>query len=132
MPSARDVLTFPPAPVLRVAKARLRDNTPPAVKRLCALAPVLYRRNPKSVPVVEEVMRNLIGDPPDGGKEQDPPRHATAAHGVRPPRKVVRLRRTLIRDEAAAARAALALALGKDPVTWLQQDAGAAVQRTCA
>lgn len=82
MRPAADVLKFPPIGPLRPAKARLRPDTQAGVKRLIALAPLLGRHNPRSVPAVERVMLNLIGDPPNGGLEHDEALHTTAANGT--------------------------------------------------
>jgi len=83
MRPAAEILKFPPTGTLRPAKARLSPNTQAGVRRLIALAPVLGQRNPRSVPAVERVMLNLIGEPPEGGLEhRDVPR-ATAARAPR-------------------------------------------------
>lgn len=80
MPSSADVLTFPSATV-RARETTVSDRTRAGVERLIALAPVLGRRNPDAVPTVEHVMQNLIGSPPEGGRQREVAR-AIAANGT--------------------------------------------------
>jgi hypothetical protein len=77
---AAAVLPFLPIGKPRPAKATLlRDDTLPGVQRVIALAPILGRRNPKSLATVEHIMLNLIGDGPDGGIERNVDDHEEAA-----------------------------------------------------
>ena len=79
------VLRFPPR--RRAVKAALRPRppivAPPDIRRevqqLIALAPVLGKQNPDSVPSVVRYVRNLIPDPPPPEREAHEP-CALAAH----------------------------------------------------
>jgi hypothetical protein len=85
MPTVDHVLPFPSNLRKRQAQASLRDATCAGVRRLISMAPILGRTNPAGVPVVENVMRNLIDAPPDGEGGRERPADTGIAQESRTP-----------------------------------------------
>ena len=114
----RSLLRFRPRPKLRPAKASLRADVQQKVERGIARLPILGAQNPAAACLAVDFIDDWIGDGgPDDDRTQAPPPDAVCTEATSQS-----LFTPMNTAATLATYAALALALGQDPIAWLTQD----------